>query len=56
MPKSDKQTAHIKAYLAQLDDKEKIAYEIAKEHLGSSFNLVKSIGFQKWLQKNNSNI
>ena len=39
-----------------MDEKEKIAYKIAKEHLGSSFNLEKSIGFQKWLKKNSNNI
>ena len=38
-------------YLTQLTEKEKKAYEIAKDHLGSSFNLYKSIGFQKWLKK-----
>ena len=43
-------------YLSSLDEKEKIAYNIAIEHLGSSFNLEKSIGFQKWLKKNNNNI
>ena len=43
-------------YLKQLTDKEMKAYKIAKEHLGSSFNLPKSIGFQKWLKKNNINI
>ena len=43
-------------YLNQLTDKEKKAYEIAKGYLGSSFNLSKSIGFQKWLKKNNTNI
>lgn len=46
----------IQAYIKQLDDKETIAYKIAKEHLGSSFNIVKSIGFQKWLKNNNTNI
>ena len=39
-------------YLTQLTEKEKKAYEIAKGYLGSSFNLSKSIGFQKWLKKN----
>ena len=43
-------------YLNQLTDKEKKAYETAKGYLGSSFNLSKSIGFQKWLKKNNTNI
>ena len=43
-------------YINSMDEKEKIAYNIAKEHLGSSFNLEKSIGFQKWLKKNSNNI
>ena len=38
-------------YLQQLDDKEKQAYEIARTHLGSSFSLEKSIGFQKWIME-----
>jgi len=46
----------IEKYIKQLDEKEKVAYKIAKEHLGSSFNIEKSIGFQKWLKKNNNNI
>ena len=59
MSKSTKQTSEdkqVKVYIAQLDDKERIAYDIAKDHLGSSFSIVKSIGFQKWKQKNNINI
>lgn len=35
-------------YLEQLGDKERIAYSIAKEHLGTSFNIVKSIGYITW--------
>lgn len=35
-------------YLEQLGDKERIAYSIAKEHLGSSFNVVKSVGYITW--------
>ena len=38
-------------YILQLDDKEKVAYKIAIEYLGSSFNLEKSIGFKKGLKK-----
>jgi len=45
-----------KNYVNSMDEKEQIAYKIAKEHLGSSFNLEKSIGFQKWLKKNSNNI
>jgi hypothetical protein len=35
-------------YLEQLGDKERIAYSIAKEHLGTSFNVLKSIGYINW--------
>jgi hypothetical protein len=45
------ETEEIKEYLCQMNDKEKVAYQIAVEYLGSSFNLEKSIGFQKWLKK-----
>ena len=45
-----------KNYINSMDEKEKVAFKIAKEHLGSSFNLEKSIGFQKWLKKNSNNI
>ena len=48
--------ALVKAYIDQLDAKEKQAYEIAKKHLGSSFSLVKSIGFQTWIKKTRSSI
>ena len=41
----------IEEYISQLNDKEKVAYQIAIEYLGSSFNLEKSIGFQKWIKK-----
>lgn len=37
-----------KEYLASLNPKEKKAYEIAKQHLGMSFNLIKSNGFIQW--------
>ena len=35
----------IDAYLQSLSAKELKAYHIAKSHLGSSFSLVKSLGF-----------
>lgn len=37
-------------YIKQLNEKEKIVFEIAKEHLGTSFNVEKSIGYKKWLK------
>lgn len=39
-------------YLKQLDSKEQIAYKIAMEHLGSSFHILRSNGYQEWLNKN----
>ena len=35
-------------YLKSLSEKERKAYEIAKSHLGSTFSLEKSNGYQKW--------
>lgn len=35
-------------YIESLDKREFQAYNIAKSHLGSSFELIKSIGFIKW--------
>jgi len=46
----------IEEYMKSLNDKELITFNIAKEYLGSSFDLVKCIGFQKWLKKNHNNI
>jgi hypothetical protein len=39
-------------YIESLNELEKKAYEIAKSDLESSFDLVKSIGFLKWIKKN----
>jgi hypothetical protein len=36
-----------------LDDHNKKAYEIAFNHLGSSFNIYRSNGFKEWKQKKN---
>jgi hypothetical protein len=38
-------------YLITLSDKERKSYEIAREHLGMSFQLDKSVGYLKWLKK-----
>ena len=43
--------ANVIEYLSQLDPIEKKAYKIAKEHLGSSFNIVKSNGYCDWLRE-----
>jgi hypothetical protein len=36
-------------YIAQLSDVEKIILKIAQNHLETSFNVKKSIGFKEWL-------
>jgi len=38
-------------YIAQLNDMQRKAYEIAKSHLGTSFNIKRSNGFIEWLKK-----
>ena len=38
-------------YVNELSEMERITYNIAKEHLGTSFNLQKSIGFITWYEK-----
>jgi hypothetical protein len=35
-------------YISQMSVIERKAFEIAKEHLGSSFNIDRSIGFIEW--------
>lgn len=39
-------------YLNSLDDKDKIAYKIAMDHLGTSFNILRSNGFTEWKKSN----
>lgn len=39
-------------YLNQLNKIEKQAYTIGKSHLGTSFNLLKSNGYNDWLKNN----
>jgi len=40
-------------YLSEMDEHDKKAYEIALDHLGSSFNIYRSNGFKEWKAKNN---
>jgi hypothetical protein len=41
----------IQQYLAQLDDIQKKAHDIAKHHLGTSYNIAKSNGYMEWLKQ-----
>ena len=47
MKKQQEQT-EINNYLIQMTESQKKAYLIAKDHLGTSFNIVKSNGFIEW--------
>jgi len=40
-------------YVKSMSEKEKKAYLIAKEHLGSLFSFEKTIGFINWKEKQN---
>ena len=44
-----------KNYIKSLTPKEKIAYEIAKDFLKSSFNMKKSLGFIEWKKQIKAN-
>jgi hypothetical protein len=44
---------NIQQYLAQLDDIQKKAHDIAKQHLGTSYNIAKSNGYMDWLKQQN---
>ncbi len=44
--------AQIFKYLTSLSTEQKIAYKIAYDHLGTSFNILKSNGYLSW-KKNN---
>ena len=40
----------IEAYIASLNDAERKALFIAQDHLGSSFDIEKSIGFMEYVE------
>ena len=44
---------NIQQYISQFTPIQKKAYLIAKEHLGSSFNVVKSNGYMDWIKNKN---
>ena len=45
------QTEEISNYIKSLTEQEAQTLEIAKSHLGTSFNIKKSIGFLEWKSK-----
>jgi hypothetical protein len=50
--KQSKEKSIIDLYLDSLSPRERRAYEIARDHLGSAFSLEKSVGFVRFLDKN----
>ena len=48
-------TDEIESYLKSLNDLEKKTLDIAKSHLGTSFNIKKSVGFIQWKQSISTN-
>jgi hypothetical protein len=47
----DKMDNSIKEYINTLSDKQKKAMNIAKDHLQSSFNISKSVGYVEYKKK-----
>jgi hypothetical protein len=45
------QQQHIQTYYEQLTPFERQTCDIAREHLGSSFDLARSNGFLRWLKR-----
>ena len=46
----------IQKYIDTFTDTEKVAYEIARDHLESSFDIVETIGFKEWIKKRHQQI
>lgn len=44
----------VEEYINQMTDHEKKTFKIAQEHLGTSFNIKRSIGFINWKEKQKS--
>lgn len=40
----------VQAYIKSMTPKDYLAYTIAKEHLGTSFTVEKSVGYYRWLK------
>ena len=53
METTEAQEELIKQYVASLTEQEKLVFAIAQDHLGSSFDVVRSIGFIEWRKKTN---
>jgi hypothetical protein len=49
---SEEEKESVLKYIEQLGEKERKSCQIAKDHLGSSFNILKSNGYIEWKAKN----
>ena len=54
MNNKEKEEILLNKYIEQLNEIEKKVLSIAIDHLETSFNLKKSIGFQKWMDTQSS--
>lgn len=52
MPSTSQENPLISEYIAQLSTQERIVLKIASEHLETSFDIEKSVGYKNWLRKN----
>ena len=50
-PVSETADDDIQQYLSELSEIHKDAVKIAEDHLGSSFDIIKSNGFKEWLAR-----
>lgn len=41
----------IDEYVSEMTEQERLVYEIALEHLESSFDVVRSIGYKEWIEQ-----
>ena len=55
--KMDNKTRELtEVYIKTLTEKEYKSYQIAKSHLGTSFQIEKSVGFLQWKKENETNL
>uniref|UniRef100_A0A6C0BZU2 Uncharacterized protein n=1 Tax=viral metagenome TaxID=1070528 RepID=A0A6C0BZU2_9ZZZZ len=50
MPSTSQENPLISEYIAQLSTQERIVLKIASEHLETSFDIEKSIGYKNWFR------
>jgi len=50
-PQKTSEELLIEKYIAQMSEQEKLVLEIALDHLETSFDIVRSIGYKEWLKK-----